>query len=155
VLIGLTGNPVLDPLIRGYREWQVPVRFLQGASVGCLALFTYVFPNGRFVPRWTRIVAIVWVCWIALSPFTPFAVADFNGASVLWFGVLMPLSMGIGLGAQVYRYRRISDTSERLRVHSLWVAEFGDEHPTRGNPSCDDTNDRGGNGATAGMGGKH
>jgi signal transduction histidine kinase len=54
-----------------------------------------------------------------VGPFTPFTVGDFTGASALWFSVLIPLSMGIGLAAQVYRYRRISSHHERLQVR--WV----------------------------------
>lgn len=119
VLIGVTGNPLLDPLIRDYPAWQTPVRFLQGAAIGCFPIFTYLFPDGRFVPRWTRILAITWVVWIVVGPFTPFTVGDFTGASALWFGVLIPVSMGVGLTAQVYRYRRISSQDERLQAR--WV----------------------------------
>jgi signal transduction histidine kinase len=119
VLLGPTGNPLLDPLIRVYPDWQLPVRFLQGASIGCFPIFTYLFPDGRFVPHWTRALAIIWAFWILIGPLTPFAVADFAGASALWFGVLIPLSMGIGLIAQVYRYRHVSSYSERLQTR--WV----------------------------------
>jgi signal transduction histidine kinase len=119
VLLGVAGNPLLDPLIRDQPSWQLPVRFLQGAAIGCFPLFTYLFPDGHFVPRWTRALAMTWVVWIVVGPFTPFAVADFTGPSALWFGVLIPLSMAVGLAAQVYRYRRIASHSERLQVR--WV----------------------------------
>jgi signal transduction histidine kinase len=119
VFLGPTGTPLLDPLINAYPAWHLPVRLLQGASIGCFPIFTYLFPDGRFVPAWTRILALAWVAWIALSPFTPFVVADFVGASALWFGVLIPLSMGIGLLAQVYRYRHVSSHSERLQTR--WI----------------------------------
>lgn len=119
VLLGPTGNPLLDPLIMAYPNWHLPVRFLQGASIGCFPIFTYLFPDGRFVPRWTRTLAIIWAFWLLIGPLTPFAVADFTGASALWFGVLIPLSMGIGLIAQVYRYRHVSSHSERLQTR--WV----------------------------------
>ncbi len=119
VLFSPTGSPLLDPLIRAYPAWQLPVRFLQGASLGCFPIFTYLFPDGRFVPRWTRILTIAWVAWIVISPFTPFVVADFAGASALWFGVLIPGGMGIGILAQVYRYRRVSSRVERQQTR--WV----------------------------------
>ena len=119
VLIGPIGTPLLDPLIRDYPAWQLPIRSLQGVSIGCFPIFTYLFPDGRFVPRWTRALAIAWAVWIMIGPLTPFAVADFTGPSALWFGVLIPLSMGIGLLAQVYRYRRVSSPSERLQTR--WV----------------------------------
>ena len=119
VLFVLTGSPLLDPLIRLYPAWQLPVRFLQGASIGCFPIFTFLFPDGRFVPRWTRALTIAWVVWIVISPFTPFVVADFAGASALWFGVLVPGGMGIGILAQVYRYLRVSSRVERQQTK--WV----------------------------------
>ena len=83
--MGLTVTPLLEPLIRAYPIWQLPVRFLQGASLGCFPIFTYVFPDGRFVPRWTRALTLAWIVWIVISPFTPFGVADSSssGASPL------------------------------------------------------------------------
>jgi len=113
---GVTGAPLLDPLIRAHPAWQLPVRFLQGASLGCFPIFTYLFPDGRFVPRWTRALTLAWIVWIVISPFTPFAVADFAGASALWFGVLIPGGMGIGILAQVYRYLRVSSRVERQQT---------------------------------------
>jgi len=118
-LFGVTLAPLLDPLIRAYPMWQLPVRFLQGASLGCFPILTYIFPDGRFVPRWTRALTIAWIAWIVISPFTPFVVANFAGASALWFGVLIPAGMGIGILAQVYRYRRVSSRVERQQTK--WV----------------------------------
>jgi len=115
----VTGSPLLDPLIRAYPMWQLPVRFLQGATQGSLPIMTYVFPDGRFVPRWTRALTLAWIVWIVISPFTPFAVADFAGPSALWFGVLIPGGMIIGIAAQVYRYRRVSSRIEQQQTK--WV----------------------------------
>jgi hypothetical protein len=118
-LFGVTGSPLLDPLIRAYPMWQLPVRFLQGATLASFPILTYVFPDGRFVPRWTRALTIAWVAWIVISPFTPFVVADFAGASALWFGVLVPGGMIIGILAQIYRYLRVSSRVERQQTK--WV----------------------------------
>ncbi len=118
-LVGVTGTPLLDPLIRAYSAWELPLRLLQGATLGCFPIFTYVFPNGRFVPYWTRMLTLAWIVWIVISPFTPFAVADFAGPSALWFGVLVPGGMGIGILAQIYRYLRVSSRVERQQTK--WV----------------------------------
>jgi hypothetical protein len=115
----VTGSPLLDPLIRAYPMWHLPVRFLQGATMGSLPIMTYVFPDGRFVPRWTRALTIAWIAWIVISPFTPFVIADFAGPSALWFGVLIPGGMIIGILAQVYRYRRVSSRIEQQQTK--WV----------------------------------
>ncbi len=50
-------------LTEQYPAWEVPVasfHFLGAASFG---LFLYLFPDGRFVPRWTRWVALVRIVW--------------------------------------------------------------------------------------------
>jgi hypothetical protein len=36
------------------------LHFLGAASFG---LFLYLFPDGRFVPRWGRWVVLVWIGW--------------------------------------------------------------------------------------------
>jgi hypothetical protein len=115
----VTGSPLLESLIRAHPAWQLPVRFLQGATLASLPVMTYVFPDGRFVPRWTRALTIAWIAWIVISPFTPFVVADFAGASPLWFGVLIPGGMIIGILAQIYRYLRVSTRVERQQTK--WV----------------------------------
>ena len=42
-----------------YPQWQVPLRALGVTAFGCLTLVLYVFPDGRFVPRWTKWPALV------------------------------------------------------------------------------------------------
>jgi hypothetical protein len=52
-----------NALTAEHSAWWLPVallRFLGSASMG---LFVYVFPDGRFVPRWARWVALVWIAW--------------------------------------------------------------------------------------------
>ena len=118
-LLGPCAGPALDPLIRANSAWELPIRFLQGATLGGFPIFTYLFPDGRFVPRWTRFLTYVWIAWIVISPFTPYAVANVTGVSPLWFGVLVPGGMGIGILAQVYRYWRVSGRVQRQQTK--WV----------------------------------
>jgi hypothetical protein len=117
-IVGLTVTPLLEPLITAHPIWQLPVGFLQGASLGCFPIFTYVFPDGRFVPRWTRALTLAWIVWIVISPFTPFGVAASSSseASPLWFVVLIPGGMIIGILAQIYRYLRVSSRVERQQT---------------------------------------
>jgi hypothetical protein len=89
--------------------------------VGYMAwmLFFYLFPSGRFVPRWTRWLALCWVLFSGSWIFTPFGPPSwppllFNGAVlVLW---------GSFVVAQVYRYARVSDATQRQQTK--WVV-FG------------------------------
>ncbi|HEV7129588.1 MAG TPA: hypothetical protein VGN32_19290, partial [Ktedonobacterales bacterium] len=80
-----------------------------------LIIFFYLFPSGRFVPRWTRWCALlVLVYWLVLT----FIPALFNGV-LQWMFFAFFLS---ALVAQVYRYQRVSISVEREQTK--WIV-FG------------------------------
>ena len=86
-----------------------------------LILFLYIFPNGRFVPRWTLWPAAVWI-----AGFVP---VNYFYGSALWVfdyplvdTLLVITFVGVTAYAQIYRYRRASDPAERLQTR--WVV-FG------------------------------
>ena len=89
------------------------------------AFFTafYVFPDGRFVPGWTRWALLVVVLYSAALTFAP------DGSAlnpVRWspaFVLLLTVSLlGTVIFAQIYRYRRVSGPVERQQTK--WVV-FG------------------------------
>lgn len=82
-------------------------------------LFFYLFPSGRFVPRWTRWLALCWVLFVGTWIFAPFGPPSwplplFNAAILILWGSF-PV-------AQVYRYVRTSDHTQRQQTK--WVV-FG------------------------------
>src|SRR5215210_8853727 len=90
--------------------------------VGYIAwmLFFYLFPSGRFVPRWTRWLTLLYgVGFFGLWTFTPFGPPSwppllFNAAIlVVWCSFPM---------AQLYRYVYVSDRIQRQQTK--WVV-FG------------------------------
>jgi len=89
------------------------------------ALFTVaLFPNGRFVPRWSRWVPLVYLVYVAsyllfLGPLHVPNWAMYNSPlNVLaWFGSFAVLTL-----TQLYRYFRVSNVVERQQTK--WVA-FG------------------------------
>src|SRR5919107_121609 len=104
-------SPVWDltlnklPTLVGYMAWM---------------LFFYLFPSGRFVPRWTRWLALCWVLFSGTWIFAPFIgppswpLPLFNAAiAILW---------GSFPVAQIYRYVRVSDAIQRQQTK--WVV-FG------------------------------
>jgi signal transduction histidine kinase len=101
---------------------QGPTNALSGAAFITFFLLAYLFPDGRFVPRWTVWPAAVWVAAMGLaniapdSPLSPPHWPAVFGAPLL-FGV--PASM---IYAQVYRYRRVSGPLQRQQTK--WIA-FG------------------------------
>lgn len=121
VVQGITqmSDPIQTPLEYTAQGWQRAA--VLGATLDLsLALIVFsIFPNGRFVPGWMRwLVALLTAAlWIYI-----FATA----ASVPWETVLNPLNIGIFaavmgsiIGAQIYRYRRVSTWAERQQTK--WV----------------------------------
>jgi hypothetical protein len=96
-------NTITDP----HSIW-----FFLASAIGVVnpVLLFYVFalfPNGYFVPRWMRWVAII---WIAVQPL---------GLLPGWDGLLLPLFLTttvLLVGSQIYRYRRVSDPIQRQQT---------------------------------------
>jgi hypothetical protein len=98
-------------------EWQLVVDLLTGLSLALFFLSLYLFPDGRFVPRWTVFLIILFsVLYI------PFGLGyRFNPEARGWL-LLMALNLVAGIFAPIYRYIRVSGPVERQQ--SKWVA-FG------------------------------
>jgi len=56
--------PVLFSLVNFNQAWLAPVIMLYGLGIGLMLLVFYLFPDGRFVPHWTRPVSYVWFAWL-------------------------------------------------------------------------------------------
>jgi hypothetical protein len=107
------------------QAWQLPVQFVNFLGSVCIGLLFYLFPTGRFVPRWTRWVSVgVVVYWGAQfffpsspsSPFTRFLVLEI--VTIIGFIGFI----GTMVVAQVYRYRSVSSPLQRQQTK--WVV-FG------------------------------
>ncbi len=84
-----------------------------------IGLFFCLFPDGRFVPRWSWLLVSLWI--LSVFPFnapadSPFSVG--NWPPVL-FAALFLLTWGNGLGVQIYRYRYVSRPEQRQQTK--WV----------------------------------
>ncbi len=118
---GLTGaliNPqhgVDSALLR----WLVLA--LGAAAMAGALLLLYIFPSGHFVPRWTRLLALVWVAlnllWLVApeTPFNPLNGPVWRATPAASFVVGMAW-FATGLLAQGYRYHRVSDLVERQQT---------------------------------------
>jgi len=120
------GPVTVDPtaanaLISSQPAWWLPVRSVENVGDVSIVLFFLLFPSGRFVPHWTR--------WLAV------ALIAFQVSGVLFPGVysrspsLETVSFLVFLGgvvslvwSQVYRYRRFSSPEQRRQTK--WVV-FG------------------------------
>jgi signal transduction histidine kinase len=122
VLLGATFSGANEAVgtIHPVLKWMS--NFLELLSGASLFLFFYVFPDGRFVPRWTRWPALLLtggVVFMSLLPDSPFNLD--NWPQSLYAAVLLGM-LFIGLFAQTYRYRRVSSPPQRQQTK--WVV-FG------------------------------
>ena len=92
----------------------------QGLGSIALVPLIFIFPDGSFVPRWTRWLALLLVTMIVASSF----LADSTLNNVL-ANVVTPL----GVVFQLYRYRRVSNAMQRQQtkwvVYGLTVSLIG------------------------------
>src|SRR6266700_4978044 len=86
-----------------------------------LLLFFCLFPDGRFVPRWTAGVALGYVLLkIIGGSLISFSRGSFSDILTFFLGLpLLALVVGIGLFSQVYRYIRISNTTSADQVGAV------------------------------------
>jgi signal transduction histidine kinase len=122
-ILGAGAIEMLDPVWPGVSELN-SFLFLPLISLPSSIAFLALFPDGRFVPRWTR-----WLVPATLLP-VPLAVylGTSNGSSssiprrdlFTWAGYVIWVSIGVAvLYAQVYRYRRVSTLEQRQQTK--WV----------------------------------
>ncbi len=93
----------------------------QAAGLLLAIHFFLLFPDGRFVPGWTRLNALCWsvycLAW-GLFPGMPLSLIDPFEASFGAFLILMLLGWTVGLMSQAVRYRR---ADPRQRAQTKWV----------------------------------
>jgi hypothetical protein len=106
---------IQDALVRAYPGLLVP-RLVLGTLVNAsYVLFMALFPNGQWVPRWTR--------WVTLTGIGVGVALQFANPESVLVNVLSTASslgmIGLLLVGQVIRYRRSSTATERLQTR--WV----------------------------------
>ncbi|HXZ04473.1 MAG TPA: hypothetical protein VEH81_06540, partial [Ktedonobacteraceae bacterium] len=113
---GYTGI-LQDTLAPLSTAWFVLIGTLDLLGQCSFMIFFFLFPGGRFVPYWTRwLVPCVVLYWI----YNIFIYGQFSlyfWTYLVFFTLLLCI-----VGAQVYRYRRVSATRERQQTK--WVV-FG------------------------------
>lgn len=143
---GVAISPTLDALSALHPWWKATVTALRLMSISTTLAVFYIFPDGRFAPRWTRILfaisggwALAWVFFTSpfdfaeLPPLVRFVVflftsnASFLGRAYQYLRLStllldLLICFAIGLFAQVYRYRKISTPLQRQQTK--WVV-FG------------------------------
>jgi hypothetical protein len=117
------GTVTVDPseantLISSQPAWWLPVRGVQIVGEICSVLFFLLFPGGRFVPRWTRWLAIAFSAFLISRDLLP----DLYARSPVLDGVSEWVFLGFVLSlvwSQIYRYRRVSSEAQRRQTRCV------------------------------------
>jgi hypothetical protein len=136
--------PSLNTLQITHPGWRLPVLLVRNTGFWSLLLVFFLFPDGKFVPRWTRTLSFIWIGWllawslfppVTFDPNTlplPLRFLAFLGSSYvsvakktyhrlrgISFWIIMGGWFDTGVFAQVYRYLRVSGPVERQQTK--WV----------------------------------
>ena len=121
VLMPLYFIPGLPGALWNYGAWWVPIDFL-AILAGFMPIFLYTFPDGRFVPGFTRWLALGWIA-VSDLPIPLFGMFTPWNWWLWWLSPLYALVRIAFYGslalALLYRYRRMSTPVQRQQIK--WV----------------------------------
>lgn len=117
VLLGATFSGSAEGIRNPLWEWSN--NLVQALSLLSVLLFFYLFPDGRFAPRWSSWLAVLCIVFVAPLYLLPFAPDDWE---FLPYVLLVSGLFLAGVAAQVYRYLRVSTPAQRQQTK--WVV-FG------------------------------
>jgi hypothetical protein len=127
LVMGLIAAPAIIALVDLHLLWRYAVAFIQSLGLMLLLALFYLFPDGRFVPRRMAWLVAVWVAYSLVRLFIHDPIYQFYVSRALSSSDLLALAWYLawllaGIGAQLYRYRRVSSPIQRQQTK--WVV-FG------------------------------
>ncbi|HEY5572062.1 MAG TPA: hypothetical protein VIK64_03510, partial [Anaerolineales bacterium] len=114
----LQDMPLPFTLVVRQPAWEWVFDPANSLALSCFLIFPLIFPTGRFVPRWTRRMALFVMAGAASMMFLRNAILEIPGAENLVIVYLL-ISFGTGVYAQLYRYFRVASPAERQQLK--WV----------------------------------
>jgi hypothetical protein len=122
VLLGATFSGSIGAMETHHPIWGWLNNVLNACSLATVFLFFYLFPDGRFVPHWTRWLAVLIVAYVALTALFPGYPLSPENWPALPYTLLLGTWLLTGVFAQAYRYWRVSGPIPRQQTK--WVV-FG------------------------------
>ena len=120
--------PTLLQIIQTHPTLTVPVGLMRSAGLGLsLIVLYYLFPDGRFVPRWVRWPALVWavlaITWFLFPQFPANLVYldSWQQNMTLSYSTFL-IAYSSGIASQFIRYRKVANPVQRQQTK--WVV-FG------------------------------
>ena len=119
VLLGTTFWNTIGALSTYDEMWGRVGDTLGALSKAALFVLLFVFPDGRFVPGWTRYLAAAFLGGVVLEILWPDSPVLVGNWPVPLFLLFLLTFLALATYAQVYRYRKVSGPEERLQTK--WV----------------------------------
>ncbi|MFK7801057.1 MAG: histidine kinase [Anaerolineae bacterium] len=115
---------LLNSLVVIHPAFGVIENFVQMISLIGISFFFSLFPNGRFVPRWTLYFSAAWGILTLLWFIFPNMPANMLNGDVAWQTPVLTMSLmssmyTVGLGSQIYRYLTQADAKEKQQTK--WI----------------------------------
>ena len=109
--VGTSDGPFLNALAASGGLWPMATAVLHALTAISLGVLLAVFPDGRWVPGWTRVLPLGWLAWHVLFDVLP-------GSASFSLPALLGLAIAGGW-AQIWRYRHDADATQRQQIK--WV----------------------------------
>jgi signal transduction histidine kinase len=114
-----TFTGLMGALAAAHPVWRIPVESIAYVGSVAFTLFLYTFPDGRFVPTWTRWVALLWAAQQLPAQLAPQSLLDTRTLPLGLQLIMFAGFLATVVYAQVFRYRRVSTAAQR--VQTKWV----------------------------------
>jgi hypothetical protein len=123
ILSGTLIAPVTNALLAYLPYLELPLLLLRHLSVLGLVTLFFIFPDGRFVPRWTFLALGAWAILLTASIFIPqlripVGIASLRNSDVPSLIVFLA-AFSFSMAAQFYRYRYVSSPMQKQQTK--WV----------------------------------
>ncbi|MGE5221277.1 MAG: hypothetical protein ACM3PY_02495 [Omnitrophica WOR_2 bacterium] len=127
LLFFITILPTNNSLRMAYPALQMPLFAFRSLAFLIILIVFYLFPDGHFVPKWTRGLVVLWIVTIIFFLSIPgFTIAaapiDLKTKEQAASVITLLLMLSTGVFAQVHRYGRVSNMVQRQQTK--WVV-FG------------------------------
>jgi hypothetical protein len=119
---GLAFSNTFTTAVAAYPHWSLLINGITYIGAVSFVAFFCVFPSGRFTPRWTRWVILVWGLALFFALFLPDAPFSPTQWPLLLQTTLFLVVLGSVVIAQIIHYRRVSTQTQRQQTK--WVV-FG------------------------------
>lgn len=106
-------------ILSGVPIWRITPGLQQIIGWTALLIFAFLFPDGRWIPRWSRFVVPLWMLWTVSFFIFGERILAGRPAMIAVSYLVWILWLGTGVCAQFYRYTRVATPPERQQTK--WV----------------------------------